>query len=221
MTIFIAALLLGFIFSAAPGPVFAETLRQSISGGFRSALAVQFGSLVGDATWAILGLAGVGLLLQLEFLRIPLGIAGVLYLTYLAYDSWRSASQTINLQTNATNTKALRSGALLSLTNPQNIAYWAAIGSALGSLGIPDPTITDYAIYFSGFMVASILWCFICASLVTLLIHKLKPSWTNITYKICALAFLLLAFGALRDLLGYNIKPNAANISSPSYIESH
>lgn len=34
MTIFIAALLLGFIFNAAPDPVFAETLRQSSAADF-------------------------------------------------------------------------------------------------------------------------------------------------------------------------------------------
>jgi hypothetical protein len=30
---------------------------------------VQLGSLVGDALWAVLGLVGVGILLQLEWLR--------------------------------------------------------------------------------------------------------------------------------------------------------
>jgi len=68
LTLFAAAFLLGLVFNAAPGPVFAETVRRSLRGGFRPALAVQIGSLVFYALLALLGLAGVGLLLQLELL---------------------------------------------------------------------------------------------------------------------------------------------------------
>src|SRR5216117_528709 len=92
LTLFAAAFLLGLVFNAAPGPVFAETVRRSLRGGFRPALAVQIGSLVGDALWAVLGLAGVGLLLQLELLRVPIGIAGVAYLLWLA---WTLGTQAI------------------------------------------------------------------------------------------------------------------------------
>lgn len=80
LALFISAFVLGLIFNAAPGAVFAETVRQGARGGFKPALLVQLGSLVGDATWALLGLIGAGLLLQLDFLRIPVGIAGAIYL---------------------------------------------------------------------------------------------------------------------------------------------
>lgn len=206
MTIFLSAILLGFIFNAAPGPVFAETLRRGLQGGYRSALAVQIGSLVGDASWALLGLLGIGLLLQLDFLRVPLGLAGAVYLLYLAWDSWQSASQIISLQSVETVTgSAAGSGALLSLSNPQNIAFWAAIGSALGSLGIERPSPADYAIYFSGFMLASLLWSFICAFFVSLLVRNLDGKWTAITYKACALAFFILAIETLRSSLAISL----------------
>src|SRR5688572_23664478 len=132
MTLIFTAFGLGLIFNAAPGPVFAETIRRGVGGGFRQALAVQIGSLTGDALWAVLGLAGVGFLLQLNSLRTPIGIAGMLYLLWLAWESWRASTQEFNMNSTAgsdENTKALRSGMILSLTNPQNIAYWAAMGS--------------------------------------------------------------------------------------------
>lgn len=91
--LFFSAFVLGLIFNAAPGAVFAETVRQGARGGFKPALMVQLGSLVGDASWAILGLIGVGLLLQLDVLRIPVGIAGALYLFWLAWESWGAASK--------------------------------------------------------------------------------------------------------------------------------
>ena len=91
LTFFASAFLLGLIFNAAPGAVFAETVKQGARGGFKPALAVQIGSLVGDALWALLGLTGVGILLQADALRMPVGIAGVAYLLWLAWDAWRAA----------------------------------------------------------------------------------------------------------------------------------
>jgi chemosensory pili system protein ChpE len=160
MTLFVSAFILGLIFNAAPGAVFAETVRQGARGGYKPALAVQFGSLVGDATWALLGLAGIGLLLRLDWLRVPVGVAGVLYLLYLAWDSWKTAKKEFSIGNGATAQKnALRSGITLSLTNPQNVAYVAALSTSMGALGIHSPTPQDYTVFFAGLMLASFLWC--------------------------------------------------------------
>ena len=86
MSVLIAAFLLGLVFNAAPGAIFAETVRRGATGGFRPALAVQIWSLVGDATWAVLGLLGVGLLLQVDLLKWPVGLAGSAYLLWLSWD---------------------------------------------------------------------------------------------------------------------------------------
>lgn len=202
LTLFISAFVLGLIFNAAPGAVFAETVLQGARGGFKSALMVQLGSLVGDASWALLGLIGVGLLLQLDVLRIPVGIAGAMYLLWLACDSWRAASQEIAIGgTGMTDTpKALYKGIILSLTNPHNIAYWAALGSAMGAVGVNNPTLTDYGIFFIGFMVSSVLWSFFCAAVVARLFKHVKRSWVKLTYKLCAFAFLLLAISSIKSL---------------------
>ena len=204
ISIFLSALILGFLFNAAPGAVFAETIKVGVRGGFRPALAVQLGSLAGDALWAILGLAGVGVLLQVDALRLPLGIAGVVYLFWLSYDSWRSAGQQMGEITNNadTQTKALRSGVLLSITNPQNIAYWAALGSALGAIGVSEPTTAHYAVFFSGFMASSFIWCFVCAALVDRAFRNAGGKWAKLTYRACALAFLLLALSSARNIVG-------------------
>lgn len=203
LNLFIASFLLGLIYNAMPGAVFAETVRQGVRGGFAPALAVQLGSLTGDALWAILGLAGVGLLLQLEWLRLPVGVAGVCYLLYLARDAWQAASREFTMPSDTVqcNRRALRAGMLISLTNPHNLAYWAAVGSALGALGVSDPEAVDYAIFFAGFMLCSLLWCFFCAAVVDRVFRVAGQRWAGFIYKLCALAFLLLASGSLWDLL--------------------
>lgn len=203
ITLFTAAFALGLVFNAAPGAVFAETIRQGVRGGYRPALAVQIGSLVGDALWAILGLVGIGLLLQLDWLRWPIGIAGTLYLLWLARDSWRAAGVEFLIAGRDVDTKksALRTGALLSVTNPHNIAYWAALGSTMGAVGVHHPTTADYAVFFAGFMVSSVAWAFLCAELVDRVFARGELRWARATYRLCAVAFVALALGTLRDLV--------------------
>ena len=194
---------LGLLFNAAPGPVFAATVQVGVRGGFKPALAVQLGSIVGDGVWAVLGLTGVGVLLQLEGLRLAIGAAGIAYLLWLAWDSWRASRVEFVVGAPATpadTRRAWRSGVALSLTNPQNVAYWAAIGSALAALGIEDPTFADYAVYFAGFMLSSVVWAFIFATLVERVLGGAGVRYARITYLACALAFLGLALVSLRDL---------------------
>ena len=202
--LFAMAFGLGLLFNAAPGAVFAETIRRSLDGGYRPALAVQFGSLVGDAVWAILGLAGIGILLQSETLKVPVGIAGALYLGWLAWDSWRdsaAAPPDAGAAPDRATAGALRSGVILSLSNPQNVAYWAALGSAFGALGVTDPDRVEYALFFAGFMASSLLWCFVCAFGVSWLFGGRGGVWRVWTYRLCALAFAWLAIGTARETL--------------------
>lgn len=204
LTLFLTALGLGFVFNAAPGAVFVETVRQGVRGGYRPALAVQLGSLAGDTLWAVLGLIGVALLLSLESLRLPIGIAGVVYLLWLALDAWKAAKREFAVDANAAPADAnhaLRAGIVLSVTNPQNIAYFAAIGSAIAALGVTHPTVTDYAVFFAGLMLASILWCFICAALVDRVFRNVGLRWARLTYRGCAILFLALALSSLRELV--------------------
>lgn len=204
LKVFLAAFAFGVVFAAVPGAVFAETVRQGVRGGFSPAFAVQAGSLVGDALWAALGLAGIGLLLHTESLRLPVGVAGAAYLAWLGWDSWRAANREFSIaaaEPRASTRTALRSGVLLSVTNPQNIAYWAAAGSALGAAGISHPVPRDYLVFFAGFMASSVLWCFFCAAMVDRLFRAAGAAWARLTYRACAVALLALAISSVRDLM--------------------
>ncbi|RYF02278.1 MAG: chemotaxis protein [Comamonadaceae bacterium] len=217
--LFAAAFVLGLVFNAAPGAVFAETVRQGVRGGFRPALAVQVGSLVGDATWAVLGLAGIGMAMQIDALRWPVGLAGAAYLLWLSWDSWRAARVEYTLDATPAHAgrQALRSGMVLSLTNPQNLAYWAAMGSALGAVGVTQPTPADYGVFFGGFMASSILWCFVCAAVVDRLFRRAGARWARFTYRVCAAMLLALALGTLRDLL-HGGTPAQAGAMAPAAV---
>ena len=89
-----------------------------------------------------------------------------------------------------------------SITNPQNIAYWAALGSALGAIGVSEPTSAHYAVFFCGFMLSSLIWCFLCAALVDRAFRNTGGKWARLTYQVCAVAFLVLALSSARNIVG-------------------
>ena len=203
MIFFIQAFILGLLFNAAPGVVFTETIKRGITGGFFPALYVQIGSLAGDAIWAILGLLGVGILLNIDIFKFPLSIIGIIYLIYLAYDSFVSSNikyEKIVVSKSMKNS-ALKSGIFLSITNPQNIAYWAALGSSFGALGIAEPQTSHYFIFFFGFISSSILWCFVCALAVEKTFKYTNSVIKKYIFRICTIAFLYLAVGTFYNLI--------------------
>lgn len=126
LAIFLAALLFGFAFNISPGAVFSETLRRGLTGGFRPALLVQLGSLIGDAVWALLGLTGLALLLGYEQVRMPLTLVCAAYLAWLGVqglrDAWNPPLAAENVGEQGRN--AFGAGAAISLSNPKNLVYW-------------------------------------------------------------------------------------------------
>lgn len=202
LTIFFSALVFGFVFCLSPGAVLAETLRRGLLHGFRPALLVQVGSLVGDAVWAVIGLTGIALLMQHDAVRVPLTAVCALYLAWLGarslLDAWRLPAADNAPAGSVQN--ALAVGAAISLANPKNIVYWGALGSALSGIVGATPSHGQTLMFFAGFMLASVLSCFLTAALVNLLRQNASPVWQRVSYAACGLVLIYLAILAARGL---------------------
>ncbi|MET1079921.1 MAG: LysE family transporter [Pseudomonas sp.] len=202
LVVFFAALLFGFVFCLSPGAVLAETLRRGLNHGFRPALLVQFGSLIGDALWALIGLTGLALLLAQEAVRLPLTLACAAYLAWLGWQSLGDALRPA--QPTSTAGQAARgafwAGALISLSNPKNLVYWGALGSALAGIVEGVPSQAQALVFFAGFMLASLLCCFISAALVDWLRRAATPFWHRVSHGVCGVLLFVLAGLALRGL---------------------
>lgn len=201
VTIFFYALVFGFVFCLSPGAVLAETLRRGLLHGFTSALLVQIGSLVGDAAWAVIGLTGIALLIEHEAVRVPLTIVCAVYLAWLGVrsliDAWHLPADSGPAHSGR---NALAVGAAMSLANPKNIVYWGALGSALSGIVGATPSAGQTLMFFAGFMLASVLSCFLIAALVHLLRKNASPLWQRVSYGACGLVLIYLAVLAARGV---------------------
>jgi threonine/homoserine/homoserine lactone efflux protein len=217
--LFFAAFGMGIAFCAPPGMVMSESVRRGLRGGFWSTLRLQLGSLIGDATWAVIGLTGAGLLVQQPLITALLMGCGAGLLFYLAgcaaRDAWRGAglqaATPTPLPAAATRGHWLMrpsagaddflTGALLSLTNPTSVAYWLALGGALEVLGISHPEPRHYGMFFTGFMIACAVWSVVTSALIAWGRQLLNPRffrWINV---FCAMLLGVAAFGIAHSVI--------------------
>jgi chemosensory pili system protein ChpE len=196
-------IMMGLAFAAPPGAIAAETIRRGAAGGFAAAFSVQLGSLVGDAAYALLALAGVVALAQNPKLQIGLGAFGSVFLLYLAWSSFKTARKaapiiqfsSIKSGRNDYHGDAFLSGLIISLANPWAIAFWLSLGGALAAFGVINASGFVILIFFSSFMLGSVLWGMLISLAITRVRVLLSPTLLKIVSIICGV--LLGAFGLI------------------------
>jgi len=189
----VAGLILGIVYVAAPGPIGVETLRQGCKGGFVPSLAVQAGSAIGLATYALLAFLGAGLLLSGTTWQLAAGVAGTGILVYLGLTTIRDgrtlARHPGELEPDGASVRrAFNTGAILSLANPVEILFWLSLnGRIQGNSGLNGPA----------FLGAFGLGCLAAALAIVFFASfwrsRLNPKAVQLIAWVCGLA--LIAFG--------------------------
>ena len=190
MSLFLSSFFLAIAFCAPPGVVTAETVRRGAARGFLPALFVQFGSLVGDTTWAIIALTGLAFLVQNDIARIALSFVGILLMLKLGWDAVKDARHARELNTAVASPRHgdFTNGAFLSLGNPMNIVFWTGLGTTVFTSISGKPQPIHFTLFFAGFLSGALLWCFFMASLVAWGRKFVTPAffrWVNLA---CGLA---------------------------------
>src|SRR5512145_1343373 len=207
MSLFVSSFVLAIAFCAPPGVITAETVRRGAARGFLPALFVQFGSLVGDTTWAIIALTGLAFIVQNSLAKFILSLIGILLMLKLAWDAIQDARHGKEFVSATSNSHRgdFTNGAFLSLGNPMNIVFWTGVGTTVFASISGSPQPADFAIFFAGFLAGAILWCFLMAGLVAWgrkFVTRTFFRWVNLA---CGIA---LGFFALQ--LGLNLLQNLA-----------
>ncbi len=127
-----AALAVGVI---SPGPSFVMVARVAASQSRRDGIAAALGMGVGGAAFALAALLGLQtLLLAVPSVYVLLKIIGGLYLCYLGYRIFRSASTTLSVNAAAApRTNARKSfvlGLVTQMSNPKTAIVYASVFAA-------------------------------------------------------------------------------------------
>jgi chemosensory pili system protein ChpE len=194
-TLLVSSFVLAISFCAPPGIVTAETVRRGTARGFIPALYVQFGSLVGDTTWAVIALTGLAFLIQNPIAKTVLSLIGIILMLKLAWDAFKDAHQGEGLNVLAASSVHgdFASGAFLSLGNPLNIVFWTGLGTTVFASIRGGLHPIHFVIFFAGFLAGAVLWCFFLAGLVAWGKRWITGNffrWVNIT---CGMALIYFA----------------------------
>ena len=201
--LFVSAFAMSLAFAIQPGVIGFEALRRGIAHGWSAALHVELGSLLGDGVWAIIALLGASFLFQNRLLTLALGLFGCVLLLRFAKDAWRASRAEVDMIGAADKRQNhLAAGALLSLSNPQNLTFWLGMSGTIIGIGFLDPEPMHLLVFFAGFMIAQVCWCFFFATVVEFgrrLLTQRLFRWINL---ICAAFLAYMGFSLLLQTAG-------------------
>lgn len=148
-------------------------MTLSMQRGYWTGFWLGLGSCIGDLIYAVLALAGMTALLQFSAVRWGMWVGGSIVLMMFAlkmgYSAFKSVSSTENPGMPAsrrTHLQHLVKGALLALSSPSAIIWFAAVGGALiAQSNVQGWRATGY--FLGGFFVAGVLWTVVLCAAAT------------------------------------------------------
>ena len=202
MELFLSGFGLGLAICASPGAVTTQAVRNGLERGFRAALSLQVGALVGMVLWSVVGLTSATLLTENITARVILSTVGIGLLLYLSGQALRDAIRVKPGEVPHTSVRGdFTVGAILSLANPLPIALWLGVGSGT----ILSPTSAEIGIFFMGLLSSAMLWSVALASLTAWGRRFVTRRLFRIVSFVCGLALGLfavrLAFNVIEMLI--------------------
>jgi chemosensory pili system protein ChpE len=189
MTLVFVAMLLALAYCAAPGPVLAEAARRGFRGGFRAALAVELGSLAGDALWVALALMGAAALAQAGGFRLAASAAGGALLLWLGVRALRSARhEHVPNDGDPLVEQAFATGAAISVASPYALPFWLGV-SGNGAFG--------YVAFSSAFLLTCVVYALVVAALIAWGRRLLRPRFFFAVDLVCGLVFVVVGVNLL------------------------
>ncbi|MCX4160963.1 MULTISPECIES: LysE family translocator [Paraburkholderia] len=182
------------------GLVNVAVISLTLSHGFRPGFWLGLGSCFGDLLYAALALAGMAALLQFDAVRWIVWIGGAAILLFL---TWKMAREALypasappvegEADAAAPHLGAWRGfvrGALLAISSPSAILWFAAVGGALIAKA-GATTAPTAAIFLGGFFLGGLAWTLFLCGLAS---HGRKRAGTRLLRACHVLSALLFAY---------------------------
>lgn len=131
LELWLAYVLICFLFAVTPGPAVLLTAGQAVARGFSAGFAVVLGTQLGNLVYFILSAAGLGaILVTSETAFMVIKYAGAAYLIWLGIRTLRHAREALT-PSEAKRVPVWRhpftQGLLNQLANPKSILFWGAM----------------------------------------------------------------------------------------------
>ena len=191
-------LLLGAFVAAQVGPVSLLCIRTSTRSGFRAGAAVGLGAALVDLTYALLGVAGAAVLVQIDPIQLGLALVGAIVLAVMGartlQTAWRLRLGGETSEEVAAPGAAFRTGVIATASNPLTIVSWAVVFGAATTTSLVSAPSGAVALLV-GVGIGSALWFVMLAAVSWRVGARLGPRALAIVDAVAG--FGLLAFAAL------------------------
>lgn len=197
--LFLSALTVGFSGAMMPGSLLTYTIQQSLQTGARAGVLIAAGHAVLEIGIILLIFMGLGSLLQTDTAQIIISLAGGGLLTLMGIQMITgSIRNTVQIHTDgssprAKNFRLIVSGAVISVTNPYFLLWWAVVGLGfiMQSYGTLGPA--GVLVYYLGHISADFIWY----TAIAVIIGKTRRFIKESPYRLLigVLGGLLIYFG--------------------------
>lgn len=128
LTLLISYTLTTLLFVATPGPSVAYVTAQALKHGAKGAYVSTAGDALGTVVHIAVAASSLSVLIALaDFILPPLQIAGGVYLLYLAYRSFFTASKDVPTNVNIPAKATFWTGFFTCVSNPKAIVFFVAL----------------------------------------------------------------------------------------------
>ena len=184
---------LGFVVAAQIGPISLLCIRSVLRGRFSVGWAIGAGAAVIDALYAALGAAGASALLQIDAVRLTLGIVGACVLAAIGLKTLHSAFRVRLGGESDAEVASPRRAFLTSLgataSNPLTIASWAAAFSAASTAALASSASTA-VVLVAGVGAGTLSWFTILSGTTALARRRIGPRLIAAVDTVSGLAIL-------------------------------
>lgn len=162
--LFVQALWIGLAIAAPVGPIGVLVIQRTLRHGRAVGLATGFGAALADAAYGAVGAFGVSALIgALQRARVPLALAGGVFLLWLAWRTWHAReTDAVDAEAAAREAPALATAFAgtfaLTLSNPATILSFVAIFGALAGAGGSSAAPASPWVMVAGVLVGSAAW---------------------------------------------------------------
>jgi putative LysE/RhtB family amino acid efflux pump len=202
----LAGLGLGLLVAAEVGPISLLCIRSTLRHGWPVGVAIGLGAATVDVLYALLGAAGAAALLQVDALRVGLGVLGACVLGAIGartlWSAFRVRGGAEATSEVASPLRAYATAVAATASNPLTIASWAAVFSAASTADLVAST-SGAAAFLAGVALGSAGWFVLLSGSVALGHGRVGERGLRLVDGVAGVGLLgfagLLAVGVLRD----------------------